>query len=130
MSATQENLVRAAKVRGLALANLKEGSKTAPELYETLQGDLEALEVIYKTFSSILGTARKSGLVSSEREGLTYRHWLPNGTQTIPGAKEIGGREMVERAPKGRSDIGITIMKATKVVRLKVGGLIIDIGVE
>lgn len=124
MSATNGNQVRAAQVRALIMSKLTLEPKTTSQLFQELEGKMQELKVDYKNFSSLLGASRRNGLIASERQGLTYTHWKGEVEDMEPIPR------VAKNHAKGKADIGITIIKATKVVRLNVNGLIIDIGVE
>jgi len=125
MSATNENQVRAARVRALVMSRLTGVPQTTAMLFKALEKEMQDMGVDYKNFSSLLGAARRNGLVASEREGLTYNHWKGEVEDDEPP-----NVRPAKNSAKGKADISITVIKATKVVRLTVNGLIIDIGVE
>lgn len=120
-----DNLVRAAKVRALVEAHVRDDPIRIPDLFSNVLGkQMAELSVTYPTFSSIVNTMRKRGLIGATREGNTFLVYA------LKAGEESISQERPQKGFGEKPALSVVVNRTTKVVRLKIDGLIIDVSVQ
>jgi len=132
-SARDNDHVRAARVRALVMSHMSFEKKSTADFYKELGPQFAELGLNLKDFSAIIARMRINNQCYYEKSQNTYLHWKGSA-----GAKdEFPAETAVQKMNKEEINLArtkpeftITIIRATKRVRMNVGGMIIEIGVE